>query len=188
MIIVFLVDTSTYAARCFADGTTLLDATRTAARSLAQRIRQTSPSTRFMLVSYAPGIKATKCSLADSPDELAYALERLRPDDAWNGGNALGTVFDALQLDRSLRQTDTFGKGRLPGIFDPVKVLWFSYGGHRGQDEQRLEIPGSTCPGAELYREPFRWDQRINALLMLPEGETPAAEQIGMMANVTGGK
>jgi hypothetical protein len=51
-----------------------------------------------------------------------------------------------------------------------------------------LEIPGSVCPGSDLYREPFRWDHRVYALLMLPENDTPAAEQIGMMATVTGGE
>jgi hypothetical protein len=39
-----------------------------------------------------------------------YALGQLQANDIWHGGGALGAVFDALQLDRTLRQMDNFGQ------------------------------------------------------------------------------
>ncbi|KAI9598838.1 hypothetical protein BDF19DRAFT_431553 [Syncephalis fuscata] len=188
MIIAFLVDTSSYTDQRFADGVRLLSAVQDAAIRVVEQLQSTTASVRYMLVTYGRESTAVKCDLSSLPDEVLYALQRLDSSDKWNPGESLRTLFNTLSIDRTIRDVDTFGRGRVPGVNESVKIIWCAYGGRVAQGDQKLEIPGSTYPGTELYREPFRWDERIHLMLMLPQGETPAVEQLSMMSNLTGGE
>ncbi|XP_067903166.1 integrator complex subunit 6 isoform X1 [Heterodontus francisci] len=88
-------------------------------------------------------------------------------------GQVLRTSFDLLNLNRLVSGIDNYGQLHLP--------------------------LNSPLPGSELTKEPFRWDQRLFALVLrLPGASSLEAEQLGsvpsdesavtQMCEVTGGR
>jgi len=48
----------------------------------------------------------------------------------------------------------------------------------QGSVQAELNLPmHSTVPGSELTREPFRWDQRLYALVLRMAGTPPAGQE-----------
>ncbi|KAH9514600.1 Integrator complex subunit 6 [Bulinus truncatus] len=99
---------------------------------------------------------------------------------------------------------DTYGQGRSPFYNESTIIIVITDGGHLTTPngiQTELNLPmNSVVPGAELTKEPFRWDQRIFSLVMrLPASVPPdvsafpfipSAENtaIDVMCEVTGGR
>ncbi|CAF5172746.1 unnamed protein product, partial [Rotaria sp. Silwood1] len=85
-------------------------------------------------------------------------------------GSAIKQAFDLLNLNRHAADHDTYGCGRFPHLLEPSLIIVIT-------DKQKLttlagvqneiNIPMNTGPlGSELTKEPFRWDQRLFAIVL----------------------
>ncbi|XP_074514076.1 integrator complex subunit 6 [Sebastes fasciatus] len=118
-------------------------------------------------------------------------------------GQSLRTAFDLLNLNRLVTGIDNYGQGRNPFFLEPAIIIAITDGnkltsGGGVQDE--LHLPLTTpLPGSELTKEPFRWDQRLFALVLRiagnasvepePLGGVPSDDSpITPMCEVTGGR
>ena len=117
-------------------------------------------------------------------------------------GPSLKHSFDLLNLNRMQTGIDTYGHGRCPFYLEPSVIIVITDGGklsNSGGIQEELSLPmHSSVPGSELTKEPFRWDQRLFALVLRLTGTTPSDQYnanlpsddspIDGMCNVTGGK
>lgn len=82
---------------------------------------------------------------------------------------------------------DMYGQGRYPFYLEPAVILVISDGGKlttQGSVQAELNLPmHSSVPGSELTREPFRWDQRLYALVLRMAGTPPHSQESGHVAN-----
>lgn len=120
-------------------------------------------------------------------------------------GVALKNAFDLLNLNRTTTGIDMYGLGRAPYYLEPTVIITITDGGPlstvNGVQEE-LNLPmNSPIPGSELTKEPFRWDQRLFALVLRLAGNPQAdnyngnlfsvpsdTSPIDAMCEVTGGK
>ena len=100
-------------------------------------------------------------------------------------GSALKAVFDTLNINRMQSGIDMYGQGRYPYYLEPAVIVVVTDGGKLTTAttvQRELNLPMtagagmggmSGVPGAELTREPFRWDQRLYALVLRMAGHPP---------------
>jgi hypothetical protein len=134
----------------------------------------------------------------------------------------LQRTFDVLNQYRLQTNMDTYSLGRNPTFLEPTLIVLLTDGGALTSTTAiappQLTLPVTNDPGAELSLEPFRWDQRLYALLLpfaatdLPDlqqpggaaaaatvaatnaaaqppvAPTPPASPLAPMCEVTGGK
>ncbi|KAJ1972362.1 hypothetical protein H4R35_004718 [Dimargaris xerosporica] len=108
----------------------------------------------------------------------------------FNGGAALGAIFDQLNLYRTIQDMDSFGLGRRPWASEPALIFWFTDGKTMIQPScvtDKLNIPGLCGPGADRYLEPFRWDQRLITIYLDHPLAQMTEPQINAMCEVMGG-
>lgn len=121
-------------------------------------------------------------------------------------GPSLKQSFDLLNLNRMQTGIDTYGQGRCPFYLEPSVIIVITDGGklsNSGGIQDTLTLPmHSFVPGSELTKEPFRWDQRLFALVLRLTGTVPPPDSlltssslpacddspIDSMCNVTGGE
>ncbi|XP_044161879.1 integrator complex subunit 6-like isoform X4 [Bufo gargarizans] len=130
-------------------------------------------------------------------------LKNLQASGLTTLGQALRSSFDLLNLNRLVSGIDNYGQGRNPFFLEPSILITIT-------DGNKLTIPSgvldelhlplnSPLPGSELTKEPFRWDQRLFALVLrLPGASSVEPEQVGsvptdesaitQMCEVTGGR
>lgn len=132
-------------------------------------------------------------------------LKNLTANGMTTLGPALKNCFDLLNLNRMQTGIDTYGQGRCPYFLEPSVIIVITDGGkltNSSNVQEELNLPmHSYVPGSELTKEPFRWDQRIFALVLRLTG-TPPPDQfsngnnsfpydnspIDAMCEVTGGR
>ncbi|XP_075055170.1 integrator complex subunit 6 isoform X2 [Mixophyes fleayi] len=118
-------------------------------------------------------------------------------------GQSLRTAFDLLNLNRLVTGIDNYGQGRNPFFLEPSIIIAITDGSKLTassgvQDELHLPL-NSPLPGSELTKEPFRWDQRLFALVLRLPGATSVEQDlmssvqidescITPMCDVTGGR
>ncbi|XP_078067855.1 integrator complex subunit 6 isoform X3 [Mustelus asterias] len=130
-------------------------------------------------------------------------LKNLQATGLTTLGQALRASFDLLNLNRLVSGIDNYGQGRNPFFLEPSVIITISDGSrmtNNGGVQEELHLPlNSPLPGSELTKEPFRWDQRLFALVLrLPGASSLEAEQLGsvpsdesavtQMCEVTGGR
>ncbi|XP_063732477.1 integrator complex subunit 6 isoform X2 [Eleginops maclovinus] len=130
-------------------------------------------------------------------------LKNLQASGLTTLGHALRTAFDLLNLNRLVSGIDNYGQGRNPFFLEPSVIITITDGNkltHSSGVPDELHLPlNSPLAGSELTKEPFRWDQRLFALVLrLPGASTPDTEQLGsvptdesaitQMCEVTGGR
>ena len=122
--------------------------------------------------------------------------------DLGRPGETLKHAFELINLYRLQSKIDTFGAGRNPAFNEPTAVVVLTDGGGSVTAEglsTTISVPLGTKPGAELVKEPFRWDQRVFAVTLCPSppasggGGAAAAAAVpespfAAMCEVTGGK
>lgn len=92
-------------------------------------------------------------------------------------GPSLKHSFDLLNLNRMQTGIDTYGQGRCPFYLEPSIIIVITDGGKLCSGvgvQEDLTLPmHSAVPGSELTKEPFRWDQRLFALVLRLTGTVP---------------
>ncbi|XP_010177402.1 PREDICTED: integrator complex subunit 6 [Mesitornis unicolor] len=130
-------------------------------------------------------------------------LKNLQAEGLTTLGQSLRTAFDLLNLNRLVTGIDNYGQGRNPFFLEPAIIITVTDGSKLTTTsgiQEELHLPlNSPLPGSELTKEPFRWDQRLFALVLrLPGTSAPELEQmtgvpvddsaITPMCEVTGGR
>ncbi|XP_031413704.1 integrator complex subunit 6 isoform X2 [Meleagris gallopavo] len=130
-------------------------------------------------------------------------LKNLQAEGLTTLGQSLRTAFDLLNLNRLVTGIDNYGQGRNPFFLEPAIIITVTDGSKLTTTsgiQEELHLPlNSPLPGSELTKEPFRWDQRLFALVLrLPGVSSPESEQmagvpvddsaITPMCEVTGGR
>uniref|UniRef100_UPI00398F7925 integrator complex subunit 6 isoform X2 n=1 Tax=Pristiophorus japonicus TaxID=55135 RepID=UPI00398F7925 len=174
-ILLFLVDTSGSMSQRTALGTTYLDIAKGAVE-IFMKLRARDPASRgdrYMLVTFDEPPYGIKAGWKENHATFMNELKNLQATGLTTLGQALRTSFDLLNLNRLVSGIDNYGQLHLP--------------------------LNSPLPGSELTKEPFRWDQRLFALVLrLPGASSLEAEQLGsvpsdesavtQMCEVTGGR
>lgn len=205
-IIVFLIDTSAsmYQRAYLGGRPTLLDVAKGAVETFV-KVRQRCPESRgdrYMLLTFEEPPSNIKAGWKENLATFMNELKNLQCHSMTTMGAALKHAFDVLNLNRMQTGIDTYGQGRCPFFLEPSVIVVITDGGRLSstagvQDDFNLPMH-SPIPGSELTREPFRWDQRLFALVLRLAG-TPAVERdsglvpsdaspIDAMCEVTGGR
>ncbi|CAH1103951.1 unnamed protein product [Psylliodes chrysocephalus] len=205
-IIVFLIDTSaSMLQRTYIGGrTTLLDVAKSAVETFV-KIRQRSMDSRidrYMLLTFEETPNNIKAGWKENLATFMNELKNLQAYTLTTMGVAVKQAFDILNINRMTSGIDTYGQGRCPFFLETAVIVLITDGGklttvNGVQEEFNLPM-NSPIPGSEMTREPFRWDQRLFALVLRLTG-TPAVERdtglvpsdgspIDAMCEVTGGR
>ncbi|OCT95975.1 hypothetical protein XELAEV_18013667mg [Xenopus laevis] len=204
-ILLFLLDTSASMNQRSHLGTTYLDIAKGAVETF-MKLRSRDPASRgdrYMLVTVEEPPYGIKAGWKENHATFMNELKNLQAVGLTTLGQSLRTAFDLLNLNRLVTGIDNYGQGRNPFFLEPSIIIVITDGSklttaNGVQDELHLPLY-SPLPGSELTKEPFRWDQRLFALVLrlpgasLVEQEQPPAVQfdespITAMCDVTGGR
>ncbi|XP_077387614.1 integrator complex subunit 6 isoform X2 [Festucalex cinctus] len=204
-ILVFLLDTSASMNQRTYLGTTYLDIAKGAVE-VFMKLRARDPASRgdrYMLVTFDDPPYGVKAGWKENHATFMCELKNLQASGLTTLGHALRTAFDLLNLNRLVSGIDNYGQGRNPFFLEPSVIITITDGNkltHSSGVPEELHLPlNSPLAGSELTKEPFRWDQRLFALVLrLPGAATADNEQLGsvptdesaitQMCEVTGGR
>jgi len=213
-IIVFLVDTSaSMNQRAYVNGRkTLLDISKEAVEWFVKQRQKSAESRgdRYMLLTFDEFPKNIKAGWKENLATFMTELKNLEAAGMTTMGSALKAVFDTLNINRMQSGIDMYGQGRYPYYLEPAVIVIVTDGGRlttANSVQRGLELPmsgsaglGLMVPGGELTREPFRWDQRLYALVLRMAGHPPMSgvgesghvasdnSPVDAMCEVTGGR
>ncbi|XP_054069266.1 integrator complex subunit 6 isoform X2 [Rissa tridactyla] len=204
-ILLFLIDTSASMNQRTHLGTTYLDIAKGAVETF-MKLRARDPASRgdrYMLVTFEEPPYAIKAGWKENHATFMNELKNLQAEGLTTLGQSLRTAFDLLNLNRLVTGIDNYGQGRNPFFLEPAIIITVTDGSKLTTTsgiQEELHLPlNSPLPGSELTKEPFRWDQRLFALVLrLPGITAPDSEQmtgvpvddsaITPMCEVTGGR
>ncbi|TRZ02750.1 hypothetical protein DNTS_005429 [Danionella cerebrum] len=204
-VLLFLIDTSASMNQRSHLGTSYLDIAKGAVETFL-KLRSRDPASRgdrYMLVNFEEAPAGIKAGWKDTHSTFMSELRNLRADGLTSVGQALRTTFDLLNLNRLVSGIDNYGQGRNPFYMEPAIILAITDGSKLNSSsglQDELHLPLTTpLPGSELTKEPFRWDQRLFALVLRipghaslepdPVGGVPLdCSPITPMCEVTGGR
>ncbi|XP_020936525.1 integrator complex subunit 6-like isoform X13 [Sus scrofa] len=174
--------------------------------SLVPQLRARDPASRgdrYMLVTYDEPPYCIKAGWKENHATFMSELKNLQASGLTTLGQALRSSFDLLNLNRLISGIDNYGQGRNPFFLEPSILITITDGNKLTSTagvQEELHLPlNSPLPGSELTKEPFRWDQRLFALVLrLPGLASTEPEQLGsvptdesaitQMCEVTGGR
>ncbi|XP_042639316.1 integrator complex subunit 6-like [Orycteropus afer afer] len=204
-ILLFLIDTSASMNQRTDLGTSYLDVAKGAVE-LFLKLRARDPASRgdrYMLVTYDEPPYCIKAGWKENHATFMSELKHLQASGLTTLGQALRSSFDLLNLNRLISGIDNYGQGRNPFFLEPSILITITDGNKLTSTagvQEELYLPlNSPLPGSELTKEPFRWDQRLFALVLrLPGVATTEPELLGsvptdvsaitQMCEVTGGR
>uniref|UniRef100_A0A673KSZ6 VWFA domain-containing protein n=1 Tax=Sinocyclocheilus rhinocerous TaxID=307959 RepID=A0A673KSZ6_9TELE len=204
-ILLFLIDTSASMNQRTYLGTTFLDIAKGAVE-IFMKLRARDPASRgdrYMLVTFDDPPYGVKAGWKENHATFMSELKNLQASGMTTLGHALRAAFDLLNLNRLVSGIDNYGQGRNPFFLEPSVIITITDGNkltHTSGVAEELHLPlNSPLPGSELTKEPFRWDQRLFALVLrLPGVSVPDSEHLGsvptdesaitQMCEVTGGR
>ncbi|XP_031216674.1 integrator complex subunit 6-like isoform X2 [Mastomys coucha] len=204
-ILLFLIDTSASMNQRTDLGTSYLDIAKGAVE-LFLKLRARDPASRgdrYMLVTYDEPPYCIKAGWKENHATFMNELKNLQASGLTTLGQALRSSFDLLNLNRLISGIDNYGQGRNPFFLEPSILITITDGNKltsTASVQEELHLPlNSPLPGSELTKEPFRWDQRLFALVLrLPGVASTEPEQLGsvpsdesaitQMCEVTGGR
>ncbi|XP_022409947.1 integrator complex subunit 6-like isoform X8 [Delphinapterus leucas] len=204
-ILLFLIDTSASMNQRTDLGTSYLDIAKGAVE-LFLKLRARDPASRgdrYMLVTYDESPYCIKAGWKENHATFMSELKNLQASGLTTLGQALRSSFDLLNLNRLISGIDNYGQGRNPFFLEPSILITITDGNKLTSTagvQEELHLPlNSPLPGSELTKEPFRWDQRLFALVLrLPGLPSTEPEQLGsvptdesaitQMCEVTGGR
>ncbi|CAB1336926.1 unnamed protein product [Coregonus sp. 'balchen'] len=189
-ILLFLIDTSASMNQRTYLGTTYLDIAKGAVE-IFMKLRARDPASRgdrYMLVTFDDPPYGVKAGWKENHCTFMSELKNLQASGLTTLGYALRAAFDLLNLNRLVSGIDNYGQGRNPFFLEPSVIITIT-------DGNKL----THTSGVELTKEPFRWDQRLFALVLrLPGAAVADSEQLGsvptdesaitQMCEVTGGR
>jgi len=197
-IIVFLVDTSaSMNQRAYVNGRkTLLDISKEAVEVFVKQRQKSAESRgdRYMLLTFDDFPRNIKAGWKENLATFMTELKNLEASGMTTMGSALKAVFDTLNINRMQSGIDMYGQGRYPYYLEPAVIVVVTDGGRlttANTVQRGLELPmsgsaglGLMVPGGELTREPFRWDQRLYALVLRMAGHPPMSGAAGESGHV----
>nr|XP_031301542.1 integrator complex subunit 6-like isoform X10 [Camelus dromedarius] len=204
-ILLFLIDTSASMNQRTDLGTSYLDIAKGAVE-LFLKVKGADPASRgdrYMLVTYDEPPYCIKAGWKENHATFMSELKNLQASGLTTLGQALRSSFDLLNLNRLISGIDNYGQGRNPFFLEPSILITITDGNKLTSTagvQEELHLPlNSPLPGSELTKEPFRWDQRLFALVLrLPGLASTEPEQLGsvptdesaitQMCEVTGGR
>ncbi|XP_074058337.1 integrator complex subunit 6-like isoform X2 [Macrotis lagotis] len=204
-IILFLLDTSASMNQRTDIGTTYLDIAKNSVE-IFLKLRSRDPASRadrYMLVTCEEPPYCIKAGWRESHTTFMTELKNLHASGLTTLGQALKSAFDLLNMNRLVSGIDNYGQGRNPFFLEPALLIVITDGSkltNINDVQEELQIPlTSPLPGSELTKEPFRWDQRVFALVLripgmistepeLPGGLSSDDSVITQMCEVTGGR
>ncbi|XP_075692046.1 integrator complex subunit 6-like isoform X2 [Rhinoderma darwinii] len=204
-ILLFLIDTSASMNQRTYLGTSYLDIAKGAVE-IFMKLRARDPASRgdrYMLVTYDEPPYCIKAGWKENHATFMNELKNLQASGLTTLGQALRSSFDLLNLNRLVSGIDNYGQGRNPFFLEPSILITITDGNKLTIPSgvlEELHLPlNSPLPGSELTKEPFRWDQRLFALVLrLPGASSVDPEQVGsvpsdesavtQMCEVTGGR
>uniref|UniRef100_A0A3B3ZI24 VWFA domain-containing protein n=1 Tax=Periophthalmus magnuspinnatus TaxID=409849 RepID=A0A3B3ZI24_9GOBI len=189
-ILLFLLDTSASMNQRTYLGTTYLDIAKGAVE-VFMKLRARDPASRgdrYMLVTFDDPPYGVKAGWKENHATFMCELKNLQASGLTTLGHALRTAFDLLNLNRLVSGIDNYGQGRNPFFLEPSIIITITDGNkltHSSGVPDELHLPlHSPLAGSELTKEPFRWDQRLFALVLrLPGAAAPDSEQLGSVPN-----
>ncbi|KAJ3083068.1 Integrator complex subunit 6, partial [Physocladia obscura] len=101
----------------------------------------------------------------DMIPEILKELKNLTATDMSNPGQAFHSVFEFLNVYRFQAGLETIGEGRYIGLFESTIVI-------TAITQSKIVIPGLKTPGANVYFEPFRWDQKMFTFVLSSPTQT----------------
>lgn len=186
---------------------TLLDVAKDSVEKfLKARARDiASRGDRYMLLTFEDPPHNIKAGWKESHGVFMNELKHLTATGVTTMGPAIKNAFDLLNLNRMQSGIDMYGLGRAPYYFEPAMIIVITDGSSLTSQAgvaPTLELPmqNNIVPGAELTREPFRWDQRLFSLVLRLTGAPPNDNSqansnvtnehspIGAMCSVTAGR
>uniref|UniRef100_A0A673JY50 Integrator complex subunit 6 like n=1 Tax=Sinocyclocheilus rhinocerous TaxID=307959 RepID=A0A673JY50_9TELE len=203
-ILLFLIDTSASMNQRTYLGTTFLDIAKGAVE-IFMKLRARDPASRgdrYMLVTFDDPPYGVKAGWKENHATFMSELKNLQASGLTTLGHTLRAAFDLLNLNRLVSGIDNYGQGRNPFFLEPSVIITITDGNkltHSSGVAEELHLPlNSPLSGSELTKEPFRWDQRLFALVLrLPGVSVPDSEHLGsvptdesaitQMCEVTGG-
>ncbi|MEE6472296.1 hypothetical protein FKM82_009570 [Ascaphus truei] len=204
-ILLFLLDTSASMNQRTHLGTTYLDIAKGAVETF-MKLRSRDPASRgdrYMLVTLEEPPYGIKAGWKENHATFMNELKNLQAVGLTTLGQSLRTAFDLLNLNRLVTGIDNYGQGRNPFFLEPAMIIAITDGSKLTttsgiQDELHLPL-NSPLPGSELTKEPFRWDQRLFALVLRLPGATSVEQEqltsvqldessVTPMCDVTGGR
>ncbi|XP_059536291.1 integrator complex subunit 6-like isoform X5 [Myotis daubentonii] len=185
-ILLFLIDTSASMNQRTDLGTSYLDIAKGAVE-LFLKLRARDPASRgdrYMLVTYDEPPYCIKAGWKENHATFMNELKNLQASGLTTLGQALRSSFDLLNLNRLISGIDNYGQGRNPFFLEPSILITITDGNKLTSTagiQEELHLPlNSPLPGSELTKEPFRWDQRLFALVLrLPGLASTEPEQLG---------
>lgn len=204
-ILLFLLDTSASMNQRTYLGTTYLDIAKGAVETF-MKLRSRDPASRgdrYMLVTLEEPPYGIKAGWKENHATFMNELKNLQAVGLTSLGQALRTSFDLLNLNRLVTGIDNYGQGRNPFFLEPAIIIAITDGSKLTTTsgvQEELHLPlNSPLPGSELTKEPFRWDQRLFALVLRLPGATSIEQDqlntvqvdespITPMCDVTGGR
>ncbi|XP_073439415.1 integrator complex subunit 6 [Dendrobates tinctorius] len=204
-ILLFLLDTSGSMNQRSHLGTTYLDIAKGAVETF-MKLRSRDPASRgdrYMLVTLEEPPYGIKAGWKENHATFMDELKNLQAVGLTSLGQALRTSFDLLNLNRLVTGIDNYGQGRNPFFLEPAIIIAITDGSKLTSAsgvQEELHLPlNSPLPGSELTKEPFRWDQRLFALVLRLPGATSVEQDQGNtvqvdespitpMCDVTGGR
>ncbi|KAM4046765.1 integrator complex subunit 6 isoform 2-T2 [Anomaloglossus baeobatrachus] len=156
-----------------------------------------------MLVTLEEPPYGIKAGWKENHATFMNELKNLQAVGLTSLGQALRTSFDLLNLNRLVTGIDNYGQGRNPFFLEPAIIIAITDGSKLTSAsgvQEELHLPlNSPLPGSELTKEPFRWDQRLFALVLRLPGAIPVEQEqintvqvdespITAMCDVTGGR
>ncbi|CDW58583.1 integrator complex subunit 6 [Trichuris trichiura] len=205
-IILFLVDTSASMNQMTSAGISLLDVSKNAIDTILKhraRDQNTRGIDRYMLLTFEDSPHNVKAGWKESQTVFMDELRTLSASGFTKLGSALSNAFHLLNINRLQSGIDNFGHGRYPHWLEPAVVIVFTDGNAITSSNgitDELDVPRSSAMGSELISEPFRWDQRIFAIVLRMSAdlapnqqETPGiiepdGSPIDAMCDATGGR
>ncbi|XP_073518739.1 integrator complex subunit 6 [Phyllobates terribilis] len=204
-ILLFLLDTSGSMNQRSHLGTTYLDIAKGAVETF-MKLRSRDPASRgdrYMLVTLEEPPYGIKAGWKENHATFMDELKNLQAVGLTSLGQALRMSFDLLNLNRLITGIDNYGQGRNPFFLEPAIIIAITDGSKLTSAsgvQEELHLPlNSPLPGSELTKEPFRWDQRLFALVLRLPGTTSVEQDqvntvqvdespITPMCDVTGGR
>uniref|UniRef100_A0A4W3HAL6 VWFA domain-containing protein n=1 Tax=Callorhinchus milii TaxID=7868 RepID=A0A4W3HAL6_CALMI len=198
-ILLFLIDTSASMSQRSHLGTSYLDIAKGAVETFMKLFFS---HVRYSLYS-SPKYFIFQAGWKENHATFMNELKHLQAVGLTTLGQSLRTSFDLLNLNRLVTGIDNYGQGRNPFFLEPSIIVTITDGNKLTSNsgvQEELHLPlNSPLPGSELTKEPFRWDQRLFALVLRLPGSMPIEpEQLGNvpsdesaitpMCEVTGGR
>ncbi|CAF3070246.1 unnamed protein product [Rotaria sp. Silwood2] len=193
-VVIFLLDNSASMNQMTHVGTSLFDIGKGAIEQflkIRQRDAGAARTDRYMLLTLDEPPTNVKVGWKEPMTVFTNQLKSLEATGLTQMGSAIKQAFDLLNLNRHAADHDTYGCGRFPHLLEPSLIIVIT-------DKQKLttlagvqneiNIPMNTGPlGSELTKEPFRWDQRLFAIVLaLPATSSSIVPAGGAPGNSTG--